>query len=109
MFVSIFFLVSLTTLEEKPVCHIYQWIARPTHGSVCNHWERMMDGFTLDDLIFHRDCSLTEDEVVSYVRRADQRQQHWDDWPLRITYQINSFLRANGYNPDPDLAILNSF
>ena len=29
-------------------CHagyIYQWIARPTHGSVCNHCERMMDGF----------------------------------------------------------------
>ena len=72
MFVSIFSLVSLTTLEEKPVCHIYQWIARPTHGSVCNHCERNVDGFTLDDLIFHRDCSLTEDEVVAYVRRADQ-------------------------------------
>ena len=24
---SLFFLVSLTTLEDKPVCHIYQWIA----------------------------------------------------------------------------------
>ena len=70
MFVSIFFLVSLTTLKDKPVCHIYQRIARPTHGSVCNHCERMMDGFTLDDLVFHRDCSLTED-VVAYVCRAD--------------------------------------
>ena len=47
------------------MCHIYQWIARPTHGSVCNHCERMMDGYTLDDLIFGSGgCSLMEDEVL---------------------------------------------
>jgi len=111
VFMSIFFLVSLTILEDKPVCHIYQWIARPTDGSVCNHCERMMDGYTLDDLIFHRGCSLTEDEVVAYVRRADPTQQDWDDWLLRMsmTYRINSFLRANGSNPEPDLNILNAF
>ena len=63
----------------------------------------------LDDLIFHRDCSLTEDEVVAYVRRADPTNQEWDDWPLRMTYRINSFLRANGSNPEPDLNILNAF
>ena len=104
-----FFLVSLTTLEDKPVCHIYQWIARPTHGSVCNHCERMMDGYTLDDLIFGSgECSLMEDEVVVCVRRADPTQQEWDDWPPRMTYRINSFLMANGSNPEPDLATLNS-
>ena len=50
-----------------------------------------------------------EDEVVVYVRRADPTQQEWDDWPLRMTYRINSLLRANVSNPEPDLAILNSF
>ena len=69
----------------------------------------MMDGYTLDDLIFRRDCSLTEDEVVAYVRRLDPTYQVWDDWPLRMTFRINSFLRANGANPEPDLDILNSF
>ena len=66
----------------------------------------MMDGYTLDDLIFGSgEWSL----VVVYVRRADPTQQEWDDWPLRMSYRINSFLRANGSNPEPDLAILNSF
>ena len=70
----------------------------------------MMDGYTLDDLIFGSgECSLMEDEVVVYVRRADPIQQERDDWPLPMTYRINSFLRANGSNPEPDLAILNSF
>ena len=91
------------------MCHIYQGIVRPTHGSLCNHCERIMDGYTLDDLIFHRDCSFTEDEVVAYVRRADPTQQEWDDWPLRMTYQINFFLRADGSIPEPDLDILNAF
>jgi len=68
-----------------------------------------MDGYTLDDLIFRRDCSLTEDEVVAYVRRLDPTYQVWDDWPLRMTFRINSFLRANGANPEPDLDILNLF
>ena len=106
----VFFLVSLTTLEEKPVCHIYQWIGRPTHGSVCNHCERMMDGYTLDDLIYgNGECLLTEDEVVAYVRRADPTHPEWDSCPLQMTYRINSFLRANGSNSEPDLNILNSF
>ena len=92
------------------MCHIYQWIARPTHGSVCNHCECIMDGYTLDDLIFGSgECSLTEDEVVAYVRRVDPTQQDWDDWPLRMTYHINSFLRAYGSNPESDLDILNAF
>ena len=92
------------------MCHIYQWIARPTHGSVCDHCERMVDGYTLDDLILGSgECSLTEDEVVVYVRRTEPTQQEWDDCPLRLTYRISSFLRTNGSNPGPDLAILNSF
>ena len=70
----------------------------------------MMDGYTLDDLIFGTgECSLTEDEVVAYVQRADPTQQDWDDWPLCMTYRINSFLRANGSDPEPDLNILNAF
>ena len=44
LFVLIF-LVSLETLENKPRCHIYQWVAHPTHGAVCNHCDRMMDGY----------------------------------------------------------------
>ena len=37
LFVLIFFLALLDFLEDQPVCHIYQWVARPTHGSVCNY------------------------------------------------------------------------
>ena len=40
-----------------------------------------MDGYKLVDLIFRRDCSLTEDEVVVYVHRSDTTYQEWDDWP----------------------------
>ena len=70
----------------------------------------MLDGCTLDDLIFGSgECSLRADEVVVCVRPADLTQQEWDDWPLRMTYRINSFLKANGCNPEPDFAILNSF
>ena len=69
----------------------------------------MMDGYTLDDLIFRRDCSLTEDEVVAYVRRSDPMYQEWDDWPLCVTFRVNSFLRADGASPEPHLDILNSF
>lgn len=46
--------------------------------------------------------------VGVFVRRADPTQQEWDDWPPRMTYRINSFLMANGSNPEPDLATLNS-
>ena len=69
----------------------------------------MMDGYTLHDLIFCRDCSLTKDEVVAYIRRSDPMYQEWDDWPLSETFRVNSFLRANGASPEPDLDILNSF
>lgn len=42
----------------------------------------MMDGYTLDDLIYGSgECSLTEDKVVAYVRRADLTHQEWDGWP----------------------------
>ena len=61
----------------------------------------MLDRHTLDDLIYGSgECLLTEDEVVAYVRRADPKYQGWDDWPLRMTSRINSFLRANGSNPE---------
>ena len=107
LFVLIFFLASLDFLEDQPVCHIYQWAARPTHGSVCNHCERMMDGMRLEDVISsNREGSLMEDEVVAYVQSGDPTNQAWDDWPLRMTFRINSFLRANGPVPEPDLAML---
>ena len=107
MFVSIFF---LTTLEAQPVCHIFQWVAHPTHGAVCNHCARMKDGFTLDDLISGSgECSLTEDDVVAYVRGGHPTERDWVDWPLRMTYRINAFLRANPGHPEPDLDILNAF
>ena len=110
MFVSLFFLDCLSTLEAQPVCHIFQWVTHPTHGSVCNHCARMMDGFTLDDLISGSgECSLTEDDVVAYVRGGDPTERDWDDWPLRMTYLINAFLRANPDHPESDLDILNAF
>ena len=90
-----------------PVCHIYQWVARPTDGAVCNHCERMMEGLRLDDVIAGRqEGTLTEDDIVAFVRAGDPTNQAWDDWPLRMTFRINSFLRANGPVPDPDLAEL---
>ena len=110
MFVSMFLLDSLTTLEDQPVCHIYQWVAHPTDSSVCNHCNRMMDGFTIDDLISGSGTgSLTEEDVMAYVRGGNPTNQDWDDWPLRMTFQNNSFLRANRDNPEPDLAIFNAF
>ena len=66
-------------------------------------------GYTLEDLIFHRACSLTEDEVVTYVGRSDTKYQEWNNWPLCMTFRINSFLRANGSNPEPHLDILKAF
>ena len=110
MFVSIFFLDSLTTLEDQPVCYIYQWVAHPTGGCVCNHCNRMKDAFTIDDLISGSGTgSLTEEDVMAYVRGGDPTNQDWDDWLLRMTFQINFFLRANRDNPVPDLAIFNAF
>ena len=108
LFVLIFCLLdSWDYVENQPVCHIYQWVAHPTPGGVCNHCERMMDGFRLDDMIAGlRVGSLTEDEIVQYVQSGDPNQRDWDDWPLRMTFRINSFLREQGDVGEPDLAAL---
>ena len=105
--IFIFSLDSWEHVENQPVCHIYRWIAHPTHGGVCNHCERMMDGLRLDDIIAgNREGSLTEDEIVQYVQDGDPNHRDWDDWPLRMTFRINSFLRAQGTMGEPDLAAL---
>ena len=105
LFMLIFRLLdSWEYVENQPVCHIYQWVAHPTHGGVCNHCERMMDGLRLDDIIAgNREGSLTEDEIVQYVQDGDPNQREWDEWPLRMTFRINSFLREQGPVGDPDL------
>ena len=109
LFVLIFIVLldSWEFVENQPVCHIYHWVAHPTHGGVCNHCERMMDGLRLDDVIAgNREGSLTEDEIVEYVQSGDPNHRDWDDWPLRMTFRINSFLRAHGPVGEPDLAAL---
>ena len=109
MFVSIFFLDSLTTLEDRPVCQNYQWVAHPTYGSVCNHCARMMDGFTIDDLISRSGTGfLNRRECRGVCSWRRPHQLDWDDWPLRMTFRIHFFLLANRDNPEPDLAILNA-
>ena len=108
LFVLIFCLLdSWEYVENQPVCHIYQWVAHPTEGGVCNHCERMMDGLRLDDMIAgRREGSLTEDEIVDYVQSGDPNHRDWDDWPLRMTFRINSFLRRQGPVGDADLEAL---
>ena len=108
LFVLIFFLLhSLEFVDNQPVCHIYQWVARPTRGAVCNHCERMMAGLRLDDVISgNREGSLTEDDIVAYVQNGDPNNRDWDDWPLPMTFRINSFLRAQGPVGEPDLDLL---
>ena len=49
-----FFLRLLDHPGRQTRLHIYQWVAHPTHGSVCKYCDRMMDGHTLDDLILER-------------------------------------------------------
>ena len=94
-------------MENQPVCHIYQWIAHPTHGGVCNHCERMMDGLRLDDLIAGRwEGTLTEDEIVQFVQDGDPNHRDWDDFPLRMTFRINQFLHHQRDIGDPEMAIL---
>ena len=67
----------------------------------------MMDGLRLDDVIAgRREGYLTEDEIVDYVQSGDPNERDWDDWPLRMTFRINSFLRAQGPVEEPDLAAL---
>ena len=105
--VKFFLIDSWEYMEDQPVCHIYQWVAHPSIGAVCNHCERMMDGLTLDDVIAgNREGSLTEDDIVAYVQGGDPNDRDWDDWPLRMTFRINSFLRRQGPVGDPDLAAL---
>ena len=95
-------------MENQPVCHIYQWVAHPTPGGVCNHCERMMDGLRIDDVIAgNREGSLTEDEIVEFVQNGDPDHRDWDDWTLRMTFRINSFLRAQVPVCEPDLALCN--
>ena len=66
-----------------------------------------MDGMRLEDVFSgNREGSLTEDEVVAYVQSGDLTNQAWEDWPLRMTFPINAFLRANGPVPEADLALL---
>ena len=66
-----------------------------------------MEGLRLDDIISgNREGSLTEDEIVQYVQDGDPNHRDWDDWPLRMTFRINSFLRAQGTMGEPDLAVL---
>ena len=106
-----FFLIEINNhVLNQPVCHIYQWVAHPTDGGVCNHCERMMDGFTLDDLISgNTSGSLTEDDIVSYVQNGYPDDRDWDDFPLRMTFRINSFLRDQGHVGEPELALLGFF
>ena len=67
----------------------------------------MMDGLRLDDIISgNREGSLTEDEILQYVQNGDPNQQDWDDWPLRMTFRINSFLPSHGPVGEPDLVLL---
>ena len=66
----------------------------------------MMEGLTLDDVITGREGTLTEDDVVAYVHNADPNDRDWDDFPLRMTFRINSFLRAQGPVTEPDLVLL---
>ena len=104
---NFFWIDFLDFVENQPVCHIYQWVAHPTRGGVCNHCERMMDGLTMDDVIAgNREGSLTEDDVVQFVQNGDPNDRDWDEWPLRMTFRINSFLRAQGPVGEPDLAAL---
>ena len=105
--IFIFLLDSCDYVENQPVCHIYHWVAHPTHGGVCNHCERMMDGLRLDDMIAgRREGSLTEDEIVQFVQDGNPNHRDWDEWPLRMTFRINSFLRAQDPVGEPDLAAL---
>ena len=110
MLLSFFSIDSNEHIDNQPVCHIYQWLAHPTPGGVCNHCERMMEGLTLDDVISGNSVgSLTEDDVVVYVQNGDPNHRDWDELPLRMTYRINAFLRAQGPIEEPDLALLEFF
>ena len=66
-----------------------------------------MDGLRLDDVIAGNQMgSLTEDDIVEFVQNGDPNDRDWDEWPLRMTFRINSFLRAQGTIGEPELAVL---
>lgn len=68
-----------------------------------------MEGRTMYDIIFNRlQPSLTEDEVVDFIR-SDNTYAEWDDWTVRMTFRINSYLRSAPSIPGPDVNFLNSF
>ena len=67
----------------------------------------MMDGLTLDDVIAgNREGSLTEDDIVQYVQDGDPNHRDWDEFPLRMTFRINAYLRTHGPVEDAELAAL---
>ena len=53
----------------------------------------MMDGYTLNDLIFHRDFSLTEDEVVAYVAYGMIGPYEWPIGSIRFSGPMVLVLR----------------
>lgn len=56
-----------------------------------------MAGLTIDDVISgNQEGSLTEDDIVTFVRAGNPTERDWDEWPLRMTFRINFFLRASG-------------
>ena len=66
-----------------------------------------MDGLRIDDVIAgNRVGTLTEDDIVEFVQNGDPNHRDWDEWPLRMTFRINSFLRRQGDVGEPDLATL---
>ena len=70
----------------------------------------MMEGWTLDDVISgNLSGSLTEDDIVSYVQSGYPDDRDWDEFPLRMTFRINSFLRNQGPIDEPELALLGFF
>ena len=59
-----------------------------------------------DAIVGNREGSLTEDDIVEYVQNGDPNDRDWDDWPLRMTFRINWFLRVQGPVGELDLAAL---
>ena len=50
-----FFFVFLdisTILKDKPICHLFHWIAHFSFGFLCHHCDRIMHGQTMGDVIF---------------------------------------------------------
>lgn len=74
-----FFSVLFTTLLDQAVCHIYKWV-QGVRGILCNHCDQLMDGRSLEDVIHkHNPLSLTEDDVIGFLRHSDPDHGGWDD------------------------------